>query len=165
MRKIRPSFIEFPDRLRGDRDCLGRTPRPVRADPEDRSPLDWLNFVYLFPLSLLPFGAALVARYESEPAALSLYGGLMLLIALTRLVVWLYATNRPHLLYKPIDRRVKTIRVLIVASRPPSMCLRSESPARPPVPASGSPSRLPSCTSSPCTSVARSLPGRGKEFT
>ena len=37
-----------------------------------------------------------------------------MLIALTRLVVWLYATNRPHLLYESIDRRVKTIGALLV---------------------------------------------------
>ena len=35
--------------------------------------------------------------------------------ALTRLIVWLYATNRPHLLYEPIARRTKTVGVLLVA--------------------------------------------------
>jgi uncharacterized membrane protein len=63
----------------------------------------------------LPFGAALISRYGRESVALSLYGFLLLLIALTRLAVWLYATNRPHLLHEPIDRRAKTVGVLIVA--------------------------------------------------
>ena len=115
LREIRPSFIGFLISFvvtaiawAGHRDLFALIRRTDR-------PLVWLNFVYLFPLSLLPFGAALISRYESEPAALSLYGVLLLLIALTRLVVWLYATNRPHLLHEPIDRRVKTIGVLIVA--------------------------------------------------
>jgi hypothetical protein len=43
-----------------------------------------------------------------------MYGVLPLLIALTRLALWLYATNRPHLVFEPIDRRTKTLGVLIV---------------------------------------------------
>jgi hypothetical protein len=39
----------------------------------------------------------------------------LLLIALTRLGVWLYATNRPHLLFEPISRRTRTVGVLIAA--------------------------------------------------
>jgi uncharacterized membrane protein len=77
--------------------------------------LVWLNLLYMLPLSLLPFGAALMSRYDREPVALSLYGMLLLLMALTRLIVWLYATKRPHLMYEPIDRRARRTGVLIVA--------------------------------------------------
>jgi hypothetical protein len=59
-------------------------------------------------------GAALISQYEREPAALQVYGLQLLLIALTRLIVWLYATNRPHQLYEPISRRIKTVGVLLV---------------------------------------------------
>ena len=65
-----------------------------------------------FPLA---FDAALLSGYDQEPAALKMYGVLLLLIALTRLAVWLYATNRPHLVLEPIDRRTMTVGVLIVA--------------------------------------------------
>jgi hypothetical protein len=44
------------------------------------------------------------------------------LIALTRLAAWLYATNRPHLVFEPIDRRTMTVGVLIVAVPAPSTC-------------------------------------------
>jgi hypothetical protein len=47
--------------------------------------------------------------------ALGTYGVLLLLIALTRLSVWLYATNRPHLLFELITRRTRIVGVLIVA--------------------------------------------------
>ena len=40
---------------------------------------------------------------------------MLLLIALTRLIIWLYATNRPDLLVEPIDRRTKTVGVWLVA--------------------------------------------------
>jgi uncharacterized membrane protein len=115
LREVRPSLTAFLISFlvtaiawAGHRDLFALLRRTDRL-------LVWFNFVYLLPLSLLPFGAALISRYERESVALSLYGFLLLLIALTRLAVWLYATNRPHLLHEPIDRRAKTVGVLIVA--------------------------------------------------
>ena len=67
--------------------------------------LVWLNLLHLLPLSLLPFGAALVGRYEQEPVALRIYGLILIAISLTRAVIWLYATNRPHLLWQRLDDR------------------------------------------------------------
>src|SRR5262245_40027444 len=76
--------------------------------------LIWLNLIYLLPLSMVPFGAALLARYSSQKVALVLYGVLVIVMALTRLAIWLYATNRPHLLHEPIDARSRQIGVVIV---------------------------------------------------
>jgi TMEM175 potassium channel family protein len=115
LREIRPSFVGFLITFvvtaiawAGHRDLFAHIRRTDRA-------LVWLNLVYLLPLSLLPFGAALISRYEQETVALTLYGVQLLLIAIARLIVWLYATNRPHLLYEPIARRTKTVGVLIAA--------------------------------------------------
>jgi uncharacterized membrane protein len=74
----------------------------------------WLNLLYLLPLSLVPFGAALIARYDNEPVALRMYGFLLVVIALTRLWIWLYTTNRPHLMHEPMDRRSRVLGVLMV---------------------------------------------------
>jgi uncharacterized membrane protein len=60
--------------------------------------LVWLNIAYLLPLSMLPFGASLISRHEKESVALGLYGLILLLIALTRLAIWWYATGRDDLL-------------------------------------------------------------------
>jgi TMEM175 potassium channel family protein len=76
--------------------------------------LVWLNLLYMLPLTLLPFGTALISRYGREEVALTLYGLLLLAIAITRLVIWLYATNRSHLLFEPIDRRSRRLGVLLV---------------------------------------------------
>jgi uncharacterized membrane protein len=65
--------------------------------------LVWLNILYLLPLSLLPFGAGLIGRYDTEPVALRIYGLLLVVIAAMRAVIWLYATNRPHLLWQRPD--------------------------------------------------------------
>jgi uncharacterized membrane protein len=75
--------------------------------------LVWLNTIYLLPLSLLPFGASLLARYE-DPVPVVIYGVLVVALALTRLAIWLYATNRPHLLYEPIDPRLRRMGAVMV---------------------------------------------------
>jgi uncharacterized membrane protein len=67
--------------------------------------LVWLNILYLLPLCLLPFGAGLLGRYDTEPVALRIYGLLLVLVAVMRVVIWLYATNRPHLLWRQPDAR------------------------------------------------------------
>jgi uncharacterized membrane protein len=67
--------------------------------------LVWLNILYLLPLCLLPFAAGLLGRYDREPVALRIYGLLLVAIAVMRVVIWLYATNRPHLLWRRLDDR------------------------------------------------------------
>jgi uncharacterized membrane protein len=111
--EVRPSFVSFLISFvviaiswAGHRDLFAHIRRIDRS-------LVWFNIVYLFPLSLLPFGAALLARYQEEPVALRMYGLVLLLIALTRLGVWLYTANRPHLLFEPISPRTKRVGALL----------------------------------------------------
>jgi uncharacterized membrane protein len=77
------------------------------------SPLVWLNILYLLPLCILPFGASLLARFDTEPVALRLYGLLLLAIAATRIWMFWYATGRPHLLYESIDQRSRRSGLLL----------------------------------------------------
>jgi uncharacterized membrane protein len=106
--EVRPSFIGFLISFvvvaiswAGHRDLFAHIRRTDRG-------LVWLNIVYLLPLCLLPFGAALISRFDRDPVGLRMYGLVLLLIAVTRLAVWLYATNRPHLLFELINRRTRT---------------------------------------------------------
>jgi uncharacterized membrane protein len=80
----------------GHRDLFALIPRTDRG-------LVWLNILYLLPLCLLPFGAGLLGRYDTEPVALRIYGLVLVVIAAMRVVIWLYATNRPHLLWRRPD--------------------------------------------------------------
>jgi uncharacterized membrane protein len=112
--EIRPSFVAFLISFivvaiawTGHRDLFAF----IRLT--DRN-LVWLNLLYMLPLTLLPFGAALISRHDREKVALTIYGLLLLATAFTRLLIWLYATKRPHLMFKPIDRRSRTLAVLIV---------------------------------------------------
>ena len=115
LREVRPSFIAFLISFvvvaiawAGHRDLFGLIRRTSRA-------LVWLNILYLLPLSILPFGASLLARYEEEPVALEMYGILLVAIEVTRLAMWWYATGRLHLLVAPVSTRYRWAGVIIAA--------------------------------------------------
>ena len=114
LREIRPSFIAFlisffviASAWANHRDLF----EVIRLT--DRN-LVWLNLIYLLPLAMIPFGAALLSRYGADRISLTIYGGLLLAIALMRLVIWLYATGRPHLLFDPVDRELRRAGVQLV---------------------------------------------------
>ncbi len=115
LREVRPSFIAFLISFvviaiawAGHRDLFAHIRRTDRA-------LVWLNILYLLPLCLLPFGATLIARYENEPVALRMYGLLLIAIAAMRLVIWIHATRRSHLMFTDMDPRSRLIGALIAA--------------------------------------------------
>ena len=114
-RDVRPSFIAFLISFvvvaiawAGHRDLFALI---QRTDAN----LVWLNLLYLLPLCVVPFGASLIANYEKDAVALRMYGFLLLLIAVTRLCIWWYATGRPYLLFHPVDSRSRLAGVGIVA--------------------------------------------------
>jgi uncharacterized membrane protein len=82
--------------------------------------LVWLNILHLLPLCLLPFGAGMIGRYDREPVALRIYGLVLVAIALTRVVIWLYATNRAHLLWQRLNARQR--RAGLALSLSPGLC-------------------------------------------
>ena len=102
---IRPSFVAFVISFivvaiawAGHRDLFALIKRSDRM-------LTWLNILYLFPLSILPFAASLLSRYETDAIAIGVYGACLVAVAVTRLLIWYYATGNPHLLHAPIDTR------------------------------------------------------------
>src|SRR5262245_54029584 len=114
-REIRPSFVAFLISFvvvaiawAGHRDLFALIRRTDRG-------IVWLNVLYLLPLSILPFGAAMLATYEGDPIALRLYGLVVVATVVTRLAVWVYATNRTHTLIAPVDARSRRAGVILVA--------------------------------------------------
>ena len=115
LREIRPSLVAFLISFvvvaiawAGHRDLFALIRRTDRG-------IVWLNFLYLLPLSILPFGAAMLATYEREPIALKIYGLILVGTVVTRLATWLYATRRSHILVTPVDRRSRLGGVVLVA--------------------------------------------------
>jgi uncharacterized membrane protein len=99
------SFVVVAIAWVGHRDLFALIQRTDRG-------LVWLNILYLFPLCLVPFGASLLATYWEDSTALVLYGFLLVAVALTRLSIWLYATNRPHVLAGQIDAQARVVGIL-----------------------------------------------------
>jgi uncharacterized membrane protein len=115
LEEVRPSFSAFLISFvvvaiawAGHRDLFALILRTDRM-------LVWLNVTYLLPLSVLPFGASLLSRFETEPNAIGIYGSLLVAIALTRLAIWLYATGKNYLLFAPIDVASRRTGVALVA--------------------------------------------------
>lgn len=67
--------------------------------------LIWLNILYMLPVALVPAAAALLGTYSRDALALQLYGLLLLLISLMRLVLWHYISTRRHLLIEHVPPR------------------------------------------------------------
>jgi hypothetical protein len=100
----------------GHRDVFGLIRRTDRG-------LVWLNLVYLLPLCLLPFGASLLGRFDREPVALRIYGLVLVAIAGMRLVIWWYATSRPHLLWQRLDDRQRRAGLALTLAPVPAYLL------------------------------------------
>jgi uncharacterized membrane protein len=80
--------------------------------------LVWLNLIYLLPLCLVPFGAALIASYPSDAVALRLYGLLLVLIAATRIAIWGYAMRQSHLHYEGPRTQFRSAGFILVIVSP-----------------------------------------------
>ena len=78
--------------------------------------LTWLNMLFLFPITLLPFLTELKGAYRHEPNITLLFSLEQIVIGLTLIAVWKYAVLHPKLLAYEIsddlDRRV-TRRMLL----------------------------------------------------
>jgi uncharacterized membrane protein len=96
------SFIVVAIAWVGHRDLFSLIRRTDRV-------LVWLNIVFLFPLSMLPFGSSLIARYGNSANALRMFGILLVVGAAARLGIWVYATGRSYLLFKRVDVRSRYV--------------------------------------------------------
>jgi len=67
--------------------------------------LVWLNILYMLPVALVPAAAALLGTYSRDAFAIRIYGLLLILIALMRLVLWYYISTRRHLLIEHVPPR------------------------------------------------------------
>jgi uncharacterized membrane protein len=79
--------------------------------------LMWLNILFLFPLTLMPFLTKLKIVYRDEELVVPLFGAAFILSGLILLGIWRYAISHPELIGRPsIDpfvARSMTQRILI----------------------------------------------------
>jgi uncharacterized membrane protein len=76
----------------------------------------WLNLIFLLPVSLIPFAAAVLGEYHDEPIALHLYGLVLIAASLARIGMFHYVTKRPTLLWQPSTTRTRRVGIAISAA-------------------------------------------------
>lgn len=82
---------------------------------EGNRALIWLNLLFLFPVTLLPFVTQLRGTYRYEELITVLFGVLQIMIGLALIAIWNYSKSNPQLLIHPIDdafRRKVILRML-----------------------------------------------------
>jgi uncharacterized membrane protein len=59
--------------------------------------LVWLNLIFVLFASLIPFAASVLGSYPDEPFSVHIYGAVMIMVSVTRLVLYRYTARRPSL--------------------------------------------------------------------
>lgn len=67
----------------------------------------WLNLLFLFPVTLLPFVTELKGTYRDEELVILLFGIVQVFIGLALISLWIYAVSRPHLLTREIEETIR----------------------------------------------------------
>ena len=73
----------------------------------------WLNIIFLLPVCLVPFAAAVLGDYHDEPIALHLYGSVLTVVSLMRIALYWYLSRRPQLLWEPISVRERRLGIVL----------------------------------------------------
>jgi len=67
--------------------------------------LVWLNILFLMGIALVPFAASVMGAYTNDPIALSLYGGVLGLLAALGYLIWWYISGERGLIEPASIRR------------------------------------------------------------
>ena len=65
--------------------------------------LVWLNILFLMGIALVPFAASVMGAYTNDPIALSLYGGVLGLLAALGYLIWWYISGDRGLIEPGLD--------------------------------------------------------------
>jgi uncharacterized membrane protein len=115
--EIRPTFVAFViSFLLVGMYWVGHRSSFAQVRYIDRNTI-WLNLLFLLPVAMVPFAAALLGEYQSEPTALHLYGLVLITATLLRLALDSYIYRHPGLLWQQSSKRVRHL-VTIVAAAP-----------------------------------------------
>jgi uncharacterized membrane protein len=91
------------------RDLFGQL-RAVNRD------LVWLNLIFLLPVSLVPFAAAVLGEYHDESIALHLYGVVLIAVNLARVLLYWYVSRHPALLWEPGTTSARRVGLAVSAA-------------------------------------------------
>ncbi len=116
LREVRPTFIAFVISFLivgmywvWHRDTFSN----VRYANRD---LVWLNLLFLLPASLIPFAASVIGEYPQNATALHLYGAVLLVLTMVRILLDWYLSRHPSLLWTPRTTGMKRMSTLLAAA-------------------------------------------------
>jgi uncharacterized membrane protein len=78
--------------------------------------LIWINLLFLLPVSMVPFVASVLGEYSSDPAALRLYGLVLIVATLIRTWIDLYLDSHPGLLWTVANKQQRRVSRIAAAS-------------------------------------------------
>jgi uncharacterized membrane protein len=76
----------------------------------------WLNLLFLLPVAMIPFGASTLGEYEGDATALHLYGVVLIIATLFRMVLDLYLRHHPGLLWQTPDEQAQRLGTVTAAA-------------------------------------------------
>jgi uncharacterized membrane protein len=68
--------------------------------------LNWLNLLFLFGLTLLPFTTKLIGTYRNEPLAIVIYGAVHIFCGCSLALIWWYANRSPVIVWPSVNPAV-----------------------------------------------------------
>ena len=75
----------------------------------------WLNLLFLLPVAVIPFAASVLGEYSTQPAALHLYGTVLIVATLMRMLLYWYLSRHPGLLWEASTKRSSRFGLWITA--------------------------------------------------
>ncbi|HKV27287.1 MAG TPA: TMEM175 family protein [Candidatus Acidoferrales bacterium] len=77
----------------------------------------WLNLLFLFSVTLIPFSAGLIGQYSDQPTAVTFYGANLIATGIFLYAIWKYATGHRRLVDSDLSDLVvrKASRRIIIA--------------------------------------------------
>jgi uncharacterized membrane protein len=76
----------------------------------------WLNLLFLLPVAVIPFAASVLGEYPSESTALHLYGVVLIVATLFRVVLDWYLRRHPGLLWQTPSREARRLGTVLAAA-------------------------------------------------
>lgn len=76
----------------------------------------WLNLIFLLPVAMIPFAASVLGEYSSNSTALHLYGVVLIVVTLFRVVLDWYLRRHPGLLWQDLSQEARRLGGLTAAA-------------------------------------------------
>ena len=76
----------------------------------------WINLLFLLPVAMVPFAASVLGEYSSDPAALHLYGFVLIVATLVRIWIDFYLGSHPGLLWAAAGKQRRRINMIAASA-------------------------------------------------